>query len=167
MNLLAKKSRDLVAMVKNTTLEKLKVLAGADFQKMMESASATRAYLGHSDPKLRKASLFLLYNQWGLGMDVAPELEKMIVEDEDDSNRCVALTWLMGTLYCRTNDPRLGKLGAMWVKDESRSKEFRVAAYLGLFGLRGLPVEMQLKTWLNRSTFPAYVDWEFVDSFLV
>jgi hypothetical protein len=145
-------------------LSQVEQLAGVHFGKMMESQSATEGYLGHSDPFLRKAALFIIQNNWGPSTGIAAALKKIAFEDSDDDNRNIALL-LFASVFRGTDDAAVGNAIASVVKNDSFSKDFRITAYLALFEIRGLPTEEMPQTWSPDFDFPKSINWSFVNSF--
>src|SRR5262245_7331624 len=138
---------EIVSGVTQSAQETWERLAGPHLAKMMNSPSATVRYLSNPDSKLREAALYIFEYHWGLDRSLEPVLERMALEDTDENVRGIALHNLV-SLYKGTNDMRIGKLLANFVKDESLSTEFRITVYCALFRLRGLSSEHWPRMWL-------------------
>lgn len=160
----AREFRETVASIRQSVQNNWERLAGYHLGMMMKSPSATAQYLSNADPKLREAALYIFNYHWGLNRTLAPNLERMALEDEDDDVSGIALLYLV-SLYQGTDDSRIGKLLAAFVKDVSLSTEYRTTAYFGLFCLRGLSSKHWPHIWSPKWHLPADVDWSFVDSF--
>lgn len=156
--------QEAATSVRKSAQERWESLAGDHLGKMMQDPSATAHYLGNADAKLREAALYIVEYHWGLNTSLAPVLERMALEDENDDVRGIALLNLI-SLYRATNDTRIGKLIVALVKDESLSTEFRTTAYYALFVLRGLSSEYWPHMWSPEWRFPDDVDWSFVSTF--
>jgi hypothetical protein len=156
--------RAIARSARTSAQERWEALAGEHLEGMMQSASATVQYLSSPEPELREAALHILNDHWGLPASCEPVLERLALRDTNEDVRAIALLYFV-SLYHGTNDKRIGKLLATYVKDVSLSKESRTTAYYCLFRLRGLSSEHWPEMWSAAWRFPDDVNWAFVNSF--
>lgn len=160
------------ALVAKSQRERMQKLAGPMAERMYQSPQVAYANLRHADANVRMAALTIMTYHWGPNKDFAVECERMALTDPDPNVRAHALVnW--STCFAKTDDPRVGKVFAQIVLDESQYLECRKSAYFGLFEVRGMPLETRPLFRLiaaGRSAddfhFPEDVDFSFVDSFL-
>jgi hypothetical protein len=105
----------------------------------------------------------ILKDHWGPDSKFIKSCEEIAYNDPDVQVSSMALAVLSGC-FIRTDDRRVGELIARLVRDESKPKMLRSTAYSSLLTIRGMPIDDFLAA--TDSTFPAKVDWAFVDSFL-
>ena len=135
-------------------------LAGAHLAEMLADRSAAERYMNHTDPRLRRAALSVLFFYWKATDSLRLASERLMTEDPDPAVRLDALATLCAC-YANSDDDRIGRVLAEITRDESAAVEFRRLAYEGLFAVRGIPVQ----SWprVHAADFPNQVDWAFVD----
>lgn len=138
-------------------------LAGDQAAGMLIGPEETKKGLEHSSWRVRLAAISILREKWKMYRELAPIIEKMAFEDEEPQVRATAL-FSLACCVEGTNDVRIGNLFVGIVKNETLAKEFREAAYGGLFRLRG-PTAGQ-PPLPGRYRFPEDIDWHFVESFV-
>jgi len=136
---------------------------------MLADRQSAERMLSDPDPTLRDVALSVLAYHWGRDAQLAARCEELAVSDPDNGVRSTALHCL-SSCYGNTSDSRVGQLLARMVRDEAQSMKVRIAAYEGLFHVRGVPPHLRpisLEKLLrgDQFRFPEDVDWAFVDSF--
>jgi len=140
--------------------------AGIHAARMRESRAAAESYLAHRDPQLRRTALSTLAHYWKPDKEFEEACEQMVFQDSDAEVRSLALACL-ACCYSGSDDPRVGRLAAQLVRDDTLPEKLRVAGYRALFTIRGMPSKWILSTCPSRSfRFPEDVDWAFVNTFL-
>lgn len=146
----------------------LQSLAGDDASSMGQSPEIASSYLSSDDPSKRVAALSVLRTVWPDWQPSLVTYSRVMMNDQSLEVREVAAECLVG-LCSGTGDPRIGKLFASIVYDESIPVSLRAIAYNGLFELRGLPQDVwpSVRELEEGGVFPDDVDWNFVESFSV
>jgi len=139
-----------------------RLLLGDQLEQMLASEAKTKDHLRDPSWQMRLAAISILREYFAEREELAPVVEKMAFEDPHPQVRATALSSL-ASCFRGTGDPRIGRLLAEIVTNESMDKTFREAAYQGLFELTG-------RSGLNRPIpgtyrFPEDVEHALVERF--
>jgi hypothetical protein len=163
-------AQKLSADLRSGQEEEWRSLAGPLYERMLGSRSAAEELLGDEDRNVRLASLGVLSFVWRPKPEdyCATLLEEVALEDVDPQVRATALCAL-GACHNGTSNPRVGRLVAEIVVDESQPITSRRCAYQALFAIRGAIMPAWPGLYANPQTMlriPEDVDWAFVESFI-
>jgi len=121
--------------------------------------------------QVRAAAVNVLCDKWRQGSDSELEYKFERIATNDTSSQVRSAAWgAIAKLYSRTDDLRVGKLLARVVFDAGESFEVRFAAYISLYGVRGVPITPWPGLLTRPPTLPRIpqdIDLSFVESFLV
>jgi hypothetical protein len=149
----------------------LQVIGPTNLNPILKSREAAEEMLGESDARFRDVALRVLAYHWRPDVRLAVRFQELAFSDPDE---CVRSTAIHCLALCNQHspDPVIGESLARIVRDESQSIKVRLAAYQGLFDVRGVPPHLRPISPAKLLQgevfhFPEDVDWAFVDSFLV
>jgi HEAT repeat protein len=157
---LAESIRETEADLKPHLDQILQELAGPYLESMLASQKETISYLAHDDSRLRRAAVWLAHWHWKITTPLAREYETIALEDSDSAVRAEAITAL-GFCYSLTRNPRIGRLLASFIRDETLPESFRLNAFCSLDGIHGwYPGKtVEIPTSLQG------IDWSLVDRY--
>ena len=147
----------------------LRELAGTHWDEMTESQGSAAAFLRHPKKDVRRAALSALSLYWKRDPtdDCAAVIKDVALNDSEPVVRAIALV-VLGGFYKNTQDPKIGRLFAECIADDTESTALRKAAYGALCSLCG---REDLKFVEREGESPRLfrysdIDWGLVNRFL-
>ncbi len=154
--------RDLENRVDRLAWERLKKLAGTEFEIMLRSRDETLKYLTHSKASLRHVALELAYSHWKITGILAQTYEETAFADPDAGVREAAIAAL-GTCYARTKDARICRLLAGVIRNQDAPQSMRLTAFSALLRVHR-NIDYTGKSPLVPTSLEE-VDWAFVNGY--
>lgn len=140
-----------------TEINRYRSALGPTIDSWIQSSTAARHALLHSNPAARQGALFVLEHMHDRSLDVITDCMRIIQHDTDEAVRTAAISYLVNA--CRhTGQPDICRVLAQVVVSEHESADMRLFAYRAILTLlpNGDP-----KT-LAEMSFPDSVDWRLV-----
>jgi hypothetical protein len=136
---------------------------GAEVLELVSKHPAPAELLRSSDARIRLAVLAQALDSQEMTQELADECEAMSRADTDSQVRGVALTCL-STFYRKKNNRRICTLLAAVVRDTTEREGVRCAAYSGLADMLE-ERDLSHSPFAPGFSFPADIDWAWVESF--
>ncbi len=136
--------------------------------KMRADRAFAKSQLDNSDPSVRATAIGVLTSNYDPTPEILALCEQWSMNEHDVGVR-IACVGALNRFFRKSSDPRIARIFAQLVRDDSSHVNLRKAAYEALFYLLNRPQEEwpMMREAIGQFSYPDDIDWAFVDSCLV